>query len=58
MSSNVIPFKRPKAKKLGLGQHGHHKWEIVKDNHFDSKQGKLVTVYKCTNCGKQKVKSH
>ena len=55
--SNVIPFKKRPAKKLGLCQHGHHKWQLVKDNHFDTKQGKLVTLYKCSNCGKQKVKT-
>ena len=25
---------------------------------FDVKQGKLVTLYRCARCGKQKVKSH
>ncbi len=56
--SNIIPFKKRRVKKLGLCQHGHHKWHVVKDSQFDSKQGKLVTVYKCLNCGKQKVKAH
>jgi len=56
--SNVLPFKKPAVKKLGLCQHGHHKWKVVTDNKFDSKQGKLVTVYKCSNCGKQKIKAH
>ena len=56
--SNVIPFKKPAIKKLGLGQHGHHKWKVVKEGQVESRQGKLVTVYKCSNCGKQKVKSH
>lgn len=53
--SNVIPFKKRPRKKLGLCQHGHHKWQIVKENKFDSKEGKLVTVFKCSNCGKRKV---
>ena len=56
--SNIIPFKRPPVKKLGLCQHGHHKWQVVKDNEFDSKKGQLITVYKCSKCGKKKVKSH
>ena len=55
---DVIQFKNKTIKKLGLCQHGHHKWQVVKDNQFDSKQGKLVTVYACAKCGKQKVKAH
>lgn len=53
--SNVIPFKKRPRKKLGLCQHGHHKWQIDNENKFDSKEGKLVTVFKCSNCGKRKV---
>jgi len=56
--TNILPFKKPAVKKRGLCQHGHHRWKIVKNNQFDSQQGKLVTVYKCSNCGKQKVKAH
>jgi len=56
--SNIVPFKKKPAKKLGLCQHGHHKWRVEKNSQFDTKLGKLVTVYKCSNCGKQKVKSH
>jgi len=54
--ADILPFKKKKAKPLGLCQHGHHKWKVVKDNHFDSKQGKLVTVFKCERCGKERVK--
>ena len=56
--SKIIPFKKPATRKLGLCQHGHHKWKVVKEGPAVSRQGKLVTVYKCSNCGKQKVKSH
>jgi len=56
--SNILPFKKPPVKKLGLCQHGHHKWKVVKESQFDSQKGKLVTVYKCANCGKQKIKAH
>jgi hypothetical protein len=51
----VIPFKKPKsAEKLKgntLCKRNFHKWEVIKDELFDVKQGKLVTVYKCARCG-------
>lgn len=62
----ILPFKKPvsgsatrrKATPKGLCQHGHHKWKIWQDKQFDVRVGKLVTVYRCQRCGKQKVKSH
>lgn len=57
---DILPFKRPEKKKprKGLCQHDVHKWVVSKDKQFDVKAGKLVTVYRCERCGKQKVKSH
>ena len=58
---DVIPFKRPslkeKAKGKTLCKNGFHKWEVVKEKQFDVKQGKLVTVYRCSRCGVQRVKA-
>ncbi len=56
--SNVVPFKKPPVKKRGLCQYGHHKWRVVKNSQFDTRQGRLVTIYRCGNCGKQKIKAH
>ena len=60
-SSNVVPFKRPSAaqkhKGKSLCRSGFHKWVIVTEKQFDVKQGRLVTVYKCSRCGEQKVKA-
>lgn len=58
--AKILPFKKPekKAPRKGLCQHDFHKWEVCKDKQFDVKQGKLVTVYRCSRCGKQKVKAH
>ncbi len=61
--SNVVPFKRP-VKKLSveagkgniLCKEGHHKWKIVQDKQFDSRAGKLVTLYECSRCQRQKTK--
>lgn len=54
----VIPFKRPSAEQKHKGKtlcrEGFHKWEIVTEHKFDVKQGKLITVYACMRCGKQK----
>ena len=55
--TNVIAFKRPKAKSKGMCQHGHHRWKADAKQVFDTKQGRLVTRYVCQRCGKVKVKA-
>ena len=56
----VVPFKKPslgkKHKGKTLCQNGFHKWEVEQKQRFDVKQGKLVTVYRCTRCGETKIK--
>jgi hypothetical protein len=59
----ILEFKRPGkgSEKKGpttMCRHGHHKWVVDKAKQFDVKQGKLVTVYRCARCDKQKVKAH
>lgn len=60
--ADVIPFRIPSLKEKHKGntlcKHGHHKWVVDKEKQFDVKQGKLVTLYSCSRCGKQKVTSH
>lgn len=57
----VIQFKRKTAwqknKGSSLCRDGFHKWKLITDNQFDSKQGKLVTVYKCQRCGLSKAEA-
>ena len=53
--ADILPFKKPVAKRRGLCQHGFHKWEIWQDKQFDVKQGKLVTVHRCARCNAEKV---
>ncbi len=52
---DVVPFKKKnpfeKHKGKTLCKRGFHKWEINQQQQFDTKQGKLVTVYKCKRCG-------
>jgi hypothetical protein len=59
--ADILPFKRPKAgakhKGKTLCKSGFHKWEISKEKQFDSRQGKLVTLYVCKRCGATKTKS-
>lgn len=57
---DVVPFKRPEKKgpHRGMCQHGFHRWEVCKAKQFDVKQGRLVTVYRCQRCGKEKVTAH
>ena len=53
--ADIIQFRKPapadKAKGKTLCKRGFHKWAIDKDSRFDSRQGRLVTVYRCERCG-------
>ena len=57
--AEIIPFnkKSPHEKHKGksLCRSGFHKWKVVTENRFDVKRGKLVTVYRCSRCGKEKT---
>jgi len=54
----LLQFKKKKLSDKHRGKtlciNGFHKWELLKDQQFDNKQGKLVTVHQCKRCGKQK----
>ena len=56
--ADILQFKKkkPSDKHRGhtLCKRGFHKWEVIKDQQFDVKLGKLVTVYQCTRCGQLK----
>ena len=56
----VVQFKKQsiseKHKGNTLCRSGFHKWQIVKENRFDVKQGKLLSVYQCKRCHKVKNK--
>ncbi|NOS88077.1 MAG: hypothetical protein HOP34_05965 [Methylococcaceae bacterium] len=57
----VVPFKRPTAmprhKGNSLCRSGLHKWAVIKEQQFDVKCGKLITVYQCVHCAKTKSKA-
>ncbi len=58
----VVRFRKPTAAEKAQGKtlckRGFHKWEVNKANSFDSKQGKLVTQYRCTRCGALRTSAH
>lgn len=58
---DVVQFKKPKASEKHKGnllcKRNFHKWEIDQEKQFDVKQGRLVTVYKCSRCGKFKTET-
>ncbi|MDH5735646.1 MAG: hypothetical protein OEY87_05930 [Gammaproteobacteria bacterium] len=60
--ADILQFKKKKPSDKNKGhtlcKRGFHKWEIVNDQLFDVKQGKLVTVYQCKRCGATKNESH
>jgi hypothetical protein len=60
--ADIIPFRKPSLKEKYKGntlcRNGHHKWVVDKDRQFDVKQGKLVTLYRCSRCGKTRLRSH
>lgn len=59
---DVVRFTRPapaqKAKGRTLCRHGFHKWVVDKGSRFDSKQGRLVTRYRCSRCGATRTGAH
>ena len=59
--ADVIPFRKPSLKEKHKGKtlckHGHHKWVVDKERQFDVKEGKLVTLFRCSRCNKTRTKA-
>lgn len=57
--SEILPFKRKTAKEKAKGKtlcrSGFHKWVATKERPFDVKQGKLLTLFRCSRCGATKT---
>jgi hypothetical protein len=49
---------RQKGKQSTLCGNNMHSWELVTNSQFDVKHGKLVSVYRCKRCKKEKVEAH
>lgn len=58
---DVLPFRKKslteKHKGKTLCKSGFHKWEIEQGKQFDVRQGRLITIEKCSRCGKTRVKN-
>jgi hypothetical protein len=56
---DVVQFKQSKIVQLHKGntlcRSGFHKWEVLKENHFDVKGGKLITVNQMHALCKNKI---
>ena len=51
---DILPFRRQGSsagKGSTLCRNGHHKWVADKTARFDVKEGRLVTVQRCSRCG-------
>lgn len=49
--------RKQKASGNTLCRSGHHKWVVDRESVFDTKEGRLVTRYRCERCKKVKVKA-
>jgi hypothetical protein len=58
---DIVQFKIPKAKDRHRGKtlcrRGFHKWVVDKTTPYDVKQGKMVTLYRCSRCQATKTES-
>ncbi len=56
---DILSFKRkPPPTRSIMCDNGHHRWTIWQKKQFDSKQGKLVTVYRCERCSAERTEAH
>lgn len=57
--ADILPFQRrpPRGDGSALCRNGHHRWVVWQRKPFDVKQGRLVTVYRCERCGKEKTEA-
>jgi len=59
--SNIVKFRKPTVSEKHRGntlcKNNHHKWTLLKERHFDTKQGKLVTTWQCSRCKKTRNKA-
>lgn len=59
--ADILQFKKPtaaeRAKGKTLCRRGFHKWVVDSDTTFDSKQGRLVTRWRCSRCGATRTRA-
>ncbi len=59
--ADIVPFRKKSLKEKHKGntlcRNGHHKWVVDKERQFDTKQGRLVTLFRCARCDKTKTRA-
>ncbi|SEP09792.1 hypothetical protein [Aquisalimonas asiatica] len=58
--ADVIPLQRRQRrqrKREGdtLCRAGRHRWEVVTESRFDVREGRLMTVLRCSRCGRERT---
>jgi len=57
--ATILNFRKPTAQQKNKGKtlclNNFHKWKIVAERKFDVRRGRLVTLYRCERCGKEKT---
>lgn len=59
---NVVPLRRRQRRRKKsegdtLCRAGRHRWEVVTESKFDVRQGRLVTLLRCSRCGHERTES-
>ena len=59
---NVVPLRRRQRRRKKsegdtLCRAGRHRWEVVAESKFDVRQGRLVTLLRCSRCGHERTES-
>ena len=55
--TSLKKFKQRRAEGKTLCTSGFHKWEVLSQQRFDVKAGKLVTAERCTRCGEERTRA-
>jgi hypothetical protein len=49
--------QRTRASGITYCRSGFHQWQVVTEQRFDVREGKLLTIERCTRCGKTRNKA-
>jgi hypothetical protein len=55
--TSLKKFKQKRAEGKTLCTSGFHKWEVLSQQRFDVKEGRLVTAERCTRCGDERTRA-
>jgi hypothetical protein len=55
--TSLKKFKQKRAEGKTLCSSGFHRWEVLSQQRFDVKEGRLVTAERCTRCGEERTRA-